>query len=163
MHSGPRLPPAGLGAGLRQKHAPFCPREAAWGTGTGGWAGSWGPRSAAEDSHCHSSQAPEPPRDVSDAPPFPTLKIPRDNLLETEHWSFFSAPRAVRTLSPNCPKKPPLCPFPIEPWRHGPGSPSALPQAPQPPWHQNRPLTTCPGSWEGPQLVLPIRHGVGGG
>lgn len=25
MHPGPRLPPAGLGAGLRQKQAPFCP------------------------------------------------------------------------------------------------------------------------------------------
>lgn len=40
----------------------------------------------------------------------------------------------------------------------------ALPQSPQGPshaGHQNRPLTTCPTGWEGPQPALPLRLGEG--
>lgn len=107
------------------------------------------PLSAAGDFH---RSAPRPqshlqsPRRI----PFPRLRTRRQSLLRMEHWSF---------LSPLVPQNP-LVPLPSQPQREGQGSPP-LRSGSGHPAPQNRPLTSCPDGWEGPQPVLPLRLGVG--
>lgn len=126
--------------------------------------GGGDPLSALGDFQCPGSQAPEPPRNAPDILPLPTSEMLRYNLLKMEHWRFFSPPTAVRILSRNSPKEPAWCPLPIQPQRYGPGSPPPpFLRLPSHSEHQNRPLTTCPGDWEGPQRVLPLRPGEGVG